>query len=94
MALKASLVTLGAASASKVASALNSSAAVPVSVILWNASNATVYVGGPDVVDSGAHQGLPVAPSTFSPAFDLLPGDDLWAHSTAGGNCNVLVTRQ
>lgn len=94
MAVKAQLVTLVAATAKRVANAINGTAAVPTSVIVYNATATTLYLGGADVTDAGATQGLPIATLTFSPGIDLVSGDDLYAYSTAGGTINVLALRQ
>jgi hypothetical protein len=94
MAISATGITLAAATATKVASGANGSATVPVRVVIWNPTAAVLYIGGSAITDAGATQGLPVAASAFSPPFDLVAGDDLYAYSVAGGVINVLLTRQ
>ncbi len=93
MAIKAVTTTLVAATVAKIAGSLSGTVTMPISVIIWNATGATLYLGGADVTDSGATQGLPVANASFSPSFDLVAGDDLYAYSTAGGSITALKTR-
>ena len=92
MSINAPKVTLAAATPTLIASGKVGSAAEPVSVLVWNATSANLYLGGP-TNDGGSTQGIPVAASSFSPSFDLWPGDDLYAYSAAGGVVNVITTR-
>ena len=93
MPVRAKPITLVAATATQVVTGATGSATMPVSIVIWNATGATLFVGGDDVDTSGAHQGLPVANASFSPSFDLV-GEDLWVKSAGGGVINILATRQ
>lgn len=57
------------------------------SIILYNAGAATVYIGGSDVTTAN---GLPIAATSYGPAFDLNAKDGLWGR-VASGTCDVRV---
>jgi hypothetical protein len=48
---------------------------VPISVIIWNPTGQTVYLGGRDVTTAN---GFPITAGSFSPAIDLV-GEHLYA---------------
>lgn len=95
MPLKSTAVTV-TTTAAIIADGTPGTASVPVSVIIEvPAGGVAVYLGGSDVSTAN---GLAVTPTAsaaaYSPAFDLIGPDQLWAVAGGSQSINVLRTRQ
>lgn len=60
------------------------------SMIIYNASANTIYLGGSTVAAAGTGQGLPVVTNTLSPSFDAGDNMQLFGIATANSVVNVL----
>lgn len=59
------------------------------SLIVYNNSANTIYLGGPTVAISGVGQGLPVPTATYSPPFD--PGQNMSLYGIAASSSSVTI---
>ena len=92
MALVTEVKTLVAATTTKVHDAAAGHSSAPKGSYIQNKTGADLYIGGENVTNSGATEGITIS-NNATLSIDLILGEDVYAYSAAGGKVVVLTTR-